>query len=56
MVQVKGDRLNVTVNGKKTLDNEKVLGTVPKGGIVLQPDNEVAQFRNLFIRELSKKE
>ncbi len=52
VVQVKGDRLKVTVNGKPQVGTVQLPGLPATGPIGLQHRMEAAQFRNLFVREL----
>jgi hypothetical protein len=49
---MKGDRLTVTLNGKRVIDNAPLPGVAPRGRIALQHHGDPIQFANLFIREL----
>jgi hypothetical protein len=49
-----GDRLSVTLNGKKVIDNAQLPGVAPRGPIALQDHGDPIEFANLFIRELKK--
>jgi hypothetical protein len=54
VARVKGDRLNITVNGKSVADNVQLKGTPAPGPIALaaNKDGVPMQFRNVFVREL----
>jgi hypothetical protein len=49
---MKGDRLTVTLNGVKVIDQARLPGVNPEGPIALQHHGDPIQFANLFIREL----
>jgi sialate O-acetylesterase len=51
-IVMKGDRLTVTLNGVKVLDQARLPGVPPEGPIALQNHGDPIQFANLFIREL----
>jgi hypothetical protein len=51
VVNVKGDRVTVAINGKMSGDGLKLKNASP-GTIGLAHRNEAVQFRNLFVREL----
>ncbi|MGB1128569.1 MAG: 3-keto-disaccharide hydrolase [Haloferula sp.] len=51
LIQVKGDTLNVSLNGKQVLKNAKLPGMNPEGPIALQNHGAAIDFANLYIRE-----
>jgi hypothetical protein len=51
-ITMKGDRLSVTLNGKRVLDNAQLPGVPAKGPIALQHHGDQVEFANLYIREL----
>jgi len=66
-VTVKGDRVNVLLNGKKVIENARVPGIPKTGPITLQhhggknkktgkfsPASSLIQFRNIYIKRLAK--
>lgn len=64
-ITVKGDRVNVILNGKEVINNAQMPGVAAKGAIGLQHHGSkkngkwtsppaLLQFRNISIRELSK--
>ncbi|MCX7016663.1 MAG: DUF1080 domain-containing protein [Candidatus Sumerlaeota bacterium] len=67
-VTMKGDRLNVLLNGKKVIVDAPLPGIPPNGPIALQhhggmgadgklkPNSSVVQFRNIFLKELGEQE
>jgi hypothetical protein len=55
-IRMKGDRLTVHLNDKLVIDNAQLPGVPATGPIALQHHGDPVQFRNLFIRELSKDE
>ncbi len=55
-IRMKGDRLTVHLNDKLVIENAQLPGVPATGPIALQHHGDPVQFRNLFIRELSKDE
>jgi hypothetical protein len=49
---MKGDRLTVTLNGKRVIENAQLPGVPEKGPIALQHHGDPVEFANLYIREL----
>lgn len=49
---MKGDRLTVTLNGKRVIENAQLPGVPAKGPIALQHHGDQVEFANLYIREL----
>jgi Domain of Unknown Function (DUF1080) len=52
VIVMKGDKLNVTLNGKPVIVNAELVGVDPTGPIGLQHTGEPIEFANLFIRGL----
>ena len=64
-ITMRGERLTVVLNGKKVIENAQLPGIPPRGRIALQhhggfrdgkyrPSSSLVQFKNVFIKELSK--
>ncbi len=64
-ITMRGDRLTVVLNGKTVIENARLPGVPPKGPFALQhhgsyrngkygPSSSLVQFKNIFIKELSK--
>jgi hypothetical protein len=51
LISVKGDILNVSLNGKEVLKDAKLPGMNPEGPIGLQNHGSALDFANLYIRE-----
>jgi hypothetical protein len=51
-ITMKGDRLTVTLNGKRVIENAQLPGVPAKGPIALQHHGDQVEFANLYIREL----
>ena len=51
LIQVKGDTLNVSLNGKQVLKNAKLPGMNAEGPIGLQNHGAALDFANVYIRE-----
>jgi hypothetical protein len=49
---MKGDRVSVTLNGKRIVENARLPGVASRGPIGLQHHNEAVEFGNIFVREL----
>lgn len=56
VIRMKGDRLTVTLNGKRVIDNAHLPGAPKTGPIALQHHGDPVQFRNVFIRDLKSGE
>ena len=53
ILQVKGDSVTATVNGKRVLENMQLVGVPKEGHLGLVQTNQPIQYRNLFIRDLN---
>jgi hypothetical protein len=53
VVQMKGDRVTVDLNGQRIIENAQLPGVPTRGPIGLQHHNEAVEFGNLFVRELN---
>ena len=51
-ITMKGDRLSVTLNGKKVIDNAQLPGVPKSGPIALQHHHAPIDFANIWIKEL----
>jgi hypothetical protein len=52
LITLKGDRVSVTLNNKRIIDDAQLPNVPKRGPIGLQHHNEVVEFANLFIRDL----
>jgi hypothetical protein len=52
VITLKGDRLDVVLNGQKVIDQEQLPGIPPRGPLGLQHHGDPVEFANLFIKEL----
>jgi hypothetical protein len=52
LATMKGDRVSVTLNGKRIVENARLPGVASRGPIGLQHHNEAVEFGNIFVREL----
>ena len=52
LITLKGDKLTVTLNGRRVIDNAELTGIDPKGPIGLTHHGDPVEFANLFIRPL----
>ncbi len=53
IITMKGDRLNVELNGKTVINNARLPGVPDRGRIALQSHGAPIQFANLLIKELN---
>src|SRR5262245_43543156 len=51
-IRIKGDRLNVWLNGKHVIDDAQLPGVPEKGPLALQHHGDSIEFGHLYIREL----
>lgn len=52
MITIKGDRLTVTLNGKKVIDDALLPGVPERGAIGLQHHGAAIDFANIWVKEL----
>jgi hypothetical protein len=52
MITIKGDRLNVSLNGRVVIENAQLPGVPAKGAIGLQHHGSAIDFANMWIKEL----
>ena len=52
-IRLRGDRVNIWVNGERVITNAELPGVPPRGPIGLQHEHGRIQFRNLFVQESS---
>jgi len=51
-VTMKGDRLNVELNGELVIRDAQLPGVPPEGEIALQRHGDPVEFKNIFVKEL----
>ncbi len=51
-ITMKGERLSVTLNNQRVIDNARLPGIPPRGRIALQNHGSPIQFANLYVREI----
>lgn len=54
IITLKGDRVDVTLNGSQVIKGARVKGIPADGPITLQNHKDAVEFRNIFIKELSR--
>ncbi|MCB1233756.1 MAG: DUF1080 domain-containing protein, partial [Verrucomicrobiae bacterium] len=52
VITVRGDRVDVTLNGTEVIEGARVKDIPAEGPITLQNHKDAVEFRNVFLREL----